>query len=429
MKTLHDLTAGLADAYPGALPVQVAQHAILQCVLPIAATQPVATCDALGCVLAQNLISPIDVPAHDNSAMDGYAFDGAQLAGGDLALRVVGTAYAGRPYEGATHPGECVRIMTGAVMPAQCDTVAPQEVCDVVHDQITIPAKARLRRGDNRRVRGEDLARDQIALHVGKRLMPADIGLIASLGVAQIPVQRRLRVACFSTGDELRSLGEPLGAGQIYDSNRYTIRCMLERLGVEVIDLGLVGDDPASLETALRHASTQADAIVTSGGVGAGDADYIRPLMAKLGEVVFWSLAIRPGRPMAFGRIWPSEHGAGRSAYLFGLPGNPVAVMVAFYQFVRPALLRLQGAAHLPLPLLQARTIEPLRKRPGRTEYQRGVVERDALGEAVVRSTGSQGSGVLRSMTEANCFIVLHHDQADVPCGERVDVLLFEGLV
>ena len=429
MKSLNDVVSCLADYDPDALPVPQAQRVIADFIAPVTAAERVAIRDALGRVLAADVISPIDVPAHDNSAMDGYAFHGDAYLGADLRLAVTGTAYAGRPYTGAVERGDCVHVMTGAVMPDGCDTVVPQEWCRVDGNEVSIPAGTRLRRGDNRRLRGEDLAIGKAALQAGKLVRPADLGLLASLGVAEVAVRRRVRVAFFSTGDELRSIGEPLGPGEIYDSNRYTIYGMLQRLGVDVLDLGVVRDDPAALEAALRDAADAADAIITSGGVSVGAADYTKQIMARLGDIAFWTIAMRPGRPMAFGRVWADDaHTDGRSAYLFGLPGNPVAVMVTFYHFVRDALLRLQGARAMPLPMLTARAAAPMRKKPGRTEYQRGIVEPDHDGGYVARLTGQQGSGVLRSMSDANCFVVLDHDQGDVAPGEPVRVLLFEGL-
>ena len=314
--------------------------------------------------------------------------------------------------------------MTGAVMPAGCDTVVPQEFCRIEGDQVSIPAGV-LKRGDNRRARGEDLRAGEAALQAGKLLRPADIGLIASLGKAEVMVWRRLRVAFLSSGDELRSLGEALDEGCVYDSNRYTLWAMLTRLGCEVLDLGVVRDDPAALETALRQACENADAVITSGGVSVGEADHMRAVMASLGDVVFWRIAMRPGRPMAFGRIESAGHGA----VLFGLPGNPVAVMVTFYAFVREALLRMMGASPKPQPLLPVRALHAIRKRPGRTEYQRAVLEAQAGGGWGARTTGDQGSGILRSMSEADGFIVLHHEQGSVQAGEMVDFLPFEGLV
>jgi molybdopterin molybdotransferase len=389
----------------------------------------VAIRSALDRVLAQDIVSTIDVPANDNSAMDGYALRGDDLARGfPLRLRVVASVHAGQRHAGPVHPGECVRIMTGAAMPGDCDTVIPQEltsepVHDIDGDSITI-ALAGIRRGDNRRLRGEDLACGQLALAAGKLLRPADIGLLASLGVPEVAVQRRLRVAFFSTGDELRSVGETLAPGCVYDSNRYTLHGMLTRLGCDVIDMGVVRDDPVTMEAAFRSACEHADAVITSGGVSVGAADYTKATMSKLGDMLFWKIGMRPGRPMAFGRIASQ----GRGAYLFGLPGNPVAVMVSFYFFVRTALLRMMGANAAPLPRLQVASLSPIRKKPGRTEYQRGILAADSDGVWKVRLTGAQGSGILRSMSDANCIIVLDDAQSDVAAGDLVQVVLFDGL-
>ena len=407
-----------------ALSVTQAQQIIANAITPLHAAEQVALRSALGRTLADAIISPIDVPAYDNSAMDGYALRSADLSDRAVALRVVGTAWAGRAFVGQVAPGQCVRIMTGASMPPECDTVIAQEfTSDADATHVTIPHQA-VQPGENRRLRGEDLKVGSVALPKGRVLRPADLGLLASLGLAEVSVQRRLRVAFFSTGDELRSLGEPLDAGCVYDSNRYTLYGMLQRLGCDIIDMGVVKDDRDTLEKTLRCACENADAVITSGGVSVGAADYTREVMATLGEVNFWRIGMRPGRPMAFGKI----HSAGRSAYLFGLPGNPVAVMVTFYFLARQALLQLMGADSTPLPLLSATAQGAIRKKPGRTEYQRGILETDASGRQSVRVTGAQGSGILRSMVEANCMIVLHDEQGTVQAGESVDVLLFDGL-
>jgi molybdopterin molybdotransferase len=422
---LRDLAAAVPGYDPNSLPVEVAQHFLARFVQPVQATEQLALRASLGRVLAADVISGIDVPAHDNSAMDGFALRGSELrTDAPTVLSVVGTAYAGQSHDAAVPVGAAVRIMTGAVMPPGLDTVVPQESCTADATQVSLPPGI-LRPGDNRRLKGEDLARGEAALRAGRWLTPSDLGLLASLGRAEVTVRRRLRVAFFSTGDELRSIGEPLDAGCVYDSNRYTLYGMLTRLGVELIDMGVVRDDPAALEAAFRSACECADAVITSGGVSVGEADHTKRIMAQLGEVAFWRIAMRPGRPMAIGRI----HSGGHSAVLFGLPGNPVAVMVTFYAFVRQALLRMAGAEARELPLLRAISSAPLRKKPGRTEYQRGIVSRRADGRWQVAITGSQGSGVLRSMSEANGLVVLHHAQGDVAAGEEVDVLPFDGLV
>jgi molybdopterin molybdotransferase len=413
------------DYDPNALKVATARAVIHSLLTPVQTNERVAVRSALGRVLGEDVISAIDVPAHDNSAMDGYALRHADLkAAGETVLRLAGSAFAGGPLAAKLGKGECVRIMTGAVMPRGADTVVIQEVARAEGIKVHIPTGQK--QGQNRRLAGEDLTAGKPVLNAGHQLGPAELGLIASLGLAEITVRRRLRVAFFSTGDELASVGSELKPGQVYDSNRYTLYGMLSRLGCELIDMGVVRDDPASLERALRAAASDADAVITSGGVSVGEADFIRELLDKLGEVVFWKIAMKPGRPMAFGRI---VH-AGNTAHFFGLPGNPVAVMVTFYQFVRDALLALSGrTGELAPPLLQAPCTAGIRKSPGRTEFQRGVLAPDSQGKWSVHPTGAQGSGVLRSMSEANCFIVLEHERGSVNPGDLVQVQLFDGLV
>ena len=413
------------DYDPNALKVTSARAAIHSLLTPVATNEKLALRTALGRVLGEDIISTLDVPAHDNSAMDGYALRHADLkTAGETELRLAGSAYAGRQFAGKLGKRECVRIMTGAVMPRGADTVVIQEIVQVEGDTIRIPAGQK--KGQNRRLAGEDLSAGKPVLRAGQPVGPAELGLIASLGLAEVSVRRRLRVAFFSTGDELASVGSLLQPGEVYDSNRYTLYGMLSRLGCDIIDMGVVRDDPASLEHALKTAATDADAIITSGGVSVGEADFIRELLGKLGEVVFWKIAMKPGRPMAFGKI---AH-AGNEAHFFGLPGNPVAVMVTFYQFVRDALLTLSGRTDdFALPLLQLPCTSAIKKSPGRTEYQRGRLARDARGQWSVAPTGAQGSGVLRSMAEADCFIVLEHERGSVNPGDPVQVQLFDGLV
>ncbi|VCU70154.1 Molybdopterin molybdenumtransferase [Pigmentiphaga humi] len=422
--SLEAISSCVAGYDPHDLPVAQAREFIRQMVPHVAGVEMLALRSALGRVLARDVVSAIDVPPQDNAAMDGYALRGQDLAEqGETVLRVVGSGLAGQAFAGRAAPGECVRIMTGAVIPEGLDTVVPQELVRREGDRIAIAAGV-ARVGDNRRRAGEDLARSETALAAGRLLRPADLGLLASLGMPEVPVLRRLRVAFFSTGNELRSVGEALGPGCVYDSNRYTLWGMLHRLGVEVLDLGVVADDPAALESAFLDAAANADVVITSGGVSVGEADHTKAVMSRLGEVLFWRIAIRPGRPMAIGRI---RSGA-RQAVLFGLPGNPVAVMVTFYALVRDALLAMSGARPEALPLARAFCTAPIRKRPGRTEYQRGVVAQADDGRLQVSTTGAQGSGILRSMSQANALIVLGHDQGDVAAGEVVSVLLFEGL-
>jgi molybdopterin molybdotransferase len=455
MKSIEQIAAELQGYDPQALSATTVNHFLARLVQPVEQTEEVGIFAALDRVLAQDVISPISVPPHDNSAMDGYALDGAQLsAGAPLRLKVVGTALAGKAWQGRVTADQCVRIMTGAIMPTGLDTVVPQEFATIAGDCVSIPPKL-LQAGDNRRLKGEDLMQGQAALRKGERIGPAAQGLLASLGIQTVPVYRRLRVAYFSTGDEILSLGEPPREGAVYDSNRYTVFGLLTRLGCEVLDMGVVRDDPALLEAAFARAARQADAIITSGGVSVGEADYTKTMMRKLGDVAFWRIAMRPGRPMAVGRISvespplraeppvlstvegveapgtstsPVRTGQ-HSAILFGLPGNPVAVMVTFLAFVRPALLQMMGSSATTPPLLRARSLEPIRKKPGRTEYQRGTVVSGTDGSLQVKTTGNQGSGVLSSMVQANGLIVLHHDQGNVAPGDEVDVMMFDGMI
>ena len=452
MKTIAQIAAELQGYDPQALSAADVNTFLERLVEPVSATEDLPLFSALGRVLAQDVVSPISVPPHDNSAMDGYAFAGDQLiAGQPLTLRVVGTALAGKAWVGTVAAGECVKIMTGAIMPTGLDTVVPQELTTAAaaDGYITIAADV-LKIGDNRRFKGEDLMEGSVALARGELLTPAALGLVASLGRPTVTVYRRLRVAYFSTGDEILSLGEPPREGAVYDSNRYTVFGLLTRLGVEVIDLGVVRDEPELLEAAFRNAAQRADAIITSGGVSVGEADHTRTMMKKLGDVAFWRIAMRPGRPMAVGRIATTNNQAklASSAYpssansyqndtnqphsgavLFGLPGNPVAVMVTFLAFVRPALLRMMGSNHSAPPLLRATSTEAMRKKPGRTEYQRGTITTAADGTLQVRTTGNQGSGVLSSMAQANGLIVLHHGQGNVAVGDTVDVMVFNGVI
>lgn len=389
-------------------------------VRPVEGFESVATRDALGRVLYAPIRSTLDVPAHTNSAMDGYAIDGAQLpADGERGFRVIGTAWAGRPFDGRAGAGECVRIMTGAPLPAGTDTVVMQE--QVRRDGDTAFIGTRHKAGQNVRLAGEDLKAGEIAIDAGVLLQPAHLGLVASLGVGEVRVRRRPRVAFFSTGDELASIGEPLGPGQIYDSNRYTLHGMLRRLDVDVIDLGVVRDRRDELEQAFLAAAAQADAVVTSGGVSVGEADFVTETLDRIGEVGFWTVAIKPGRPIAFGRV--------SGALFFGLPGNPVSVMVTFYQLVQPALQRLKGVASPDVPAVVTATLASrLNKKPGRREFQRGILSIAADGGYRVEAAGRQGSGILRSMAQANCFIVLAEDCGSLEPGAAVQVQPFSAL-
>lgn len=405
---------------PNSLSVEQARLRIREGVKPIAGTEQVALRQALGRVLARDVRSPIDVPAQANSAMDGYAVRAADLpAEGEIRLQVAGTAWAGRPFAPQLKTGQCVRIMTGAIIPAGADTVVMQE--HVTRDADVVSIGTGHVAGQNVRHAGEDLSRGQVVLKAGRELEPADLGLFASLGIGEVPVRRRLRVAFFSTGDELRSIGQALETGQIYDSNRYTLFGMLTRLQAEVIDMGVVPDEPDAVRRAFKEAADMADVVISSGGVSVGDADYVKHMLDELGEVSFWKIAMKPGRPLAFGHL-------GEAAF-FGLPGNPVSVMATFYQFVQPALRHMLGESQTDPISITVPCREPIKKRPGRTDFQRGILERDARGELGVRTTGLQGSHVLSSMSQANCFMVLPADWGDVERGTLVEVQPFKGVL
>lgn len=409
-----------SDHDPQSLPMDAAWERIRRELQPVRGIERVSTRDALDRVIAEPVLSPLDVPGQDNAAMDGYALRGENLAADrDVTLSCAATIRAGDALDGALPPNSCARIMTGAPIPEGADTVIMQEKVGVDGDRVQFPAGERA--GQNIRPAGEDLRAGATVLHPGQRVGPAELGMLGSLGLVEVAVVRRLRVAFFSTGDELRPAGSTLGPGQIYDSNRYTLFGALHRLGVEATDMGVVRDDPAALEAAFRDAATFADAIITSGGVSVGEADFVREILNRLGEVGFWKLAMRPGRPLAFGTVG--------EARFFGLPGNPVSVAATWYQFVQPALRRLMGEDPEPPHAFRVPTAVALRKRPGRTEFQRGILYHDDQGELCVTTTGSQGSGMLSSMNRANCFVVLPHDGGDVAAGDAVEVQPFHGVM
>ena len=420
MKSLADITAELAGYDPQS--VHVNDVVGIACslveslrskpdefeVLPIG--------EAFGRVLALDVVSPISVPPNDNSAMDGYAFAYGQWDGmSAMRLQVVAQVLAGATSSNAKAllAGECVHIMTGAPMPLGADTVVPSELCTRDGDSVLLNGGG-LRLGDNRRLAGEDLTQGGVALQAGLVLNSAAVGLLASLGIATVTVVRRPRVAYFSTGSEILSLGDVPRAGAVFDSNRWVMLALLRSWGAQPIDMGVVPDDPVLLEQAFKQAAGQADMVISSGGVSVGEADHTKAMMRQLGDVVFWRVAMRPGRPMAVGRI--------NGCPVFGLPGNPVAVMVTFLAFVRPALQTLMGSAVTSLPTAQVRSATAIRKRAGRTEYQRGVCSVDADGQQTVEILPNQGSGVLSGMVRANCLVVLGHEQASVQAGDWVNV-------
>ncbi|CAH1386148.1 molybdopterin molybdotransferase MoeA [Candidatus Nitrotoga sp. M5] len=405
----------MGDYDPDSMPVEQARQLIQQFLAPLAEHELINLQDALHRTVAADIHSPMNVPPHDYSAMDGYAVRYDDLGSLPSRLTLIGSAFAGRAFTGYVAAGECVRIMTGALIPEGCDSVVMQEHVQVAGSEIEIGEGHT--RGQNIRLVGEDITQGATVLTTGRIIRPAEMGLLASLGFSEINVYRKLKVVLFSTGDELQQPGKPLAPGQIYNSNRYTLLGMLGELGVEIIDMGTIRDDKASLKLALLDAAERADVIITSGGVSVGEADYIKQLLAEIGEVVFWKIAMKPGKPLAYGKIG--------TCHFFGLPGNPVAVMVTFQQFVRDALRALMGQLPKLTIELQATCLSPIRKVPGRTEFQRGILSRDENGGWVVHTSGAQCSGILSSMSKANCYIVLPVSQGRLEAGSTVQVQPF----
>ncbi len=402
------------------LSVEQARERMCDSVAIIHGFERVAIRDGLNRILAEDVISPINVPPYDNSAMDGYAVQATDLPDiGEVSLKVSGTSFAGIPFNGKVNTGEAIRIMTGAMLPKGTDTVIMQEQVQQKDDLITISAGHK--QGQNVRYIGEDIKQDGAALHTGKRISPAELGLLASLGVPEVTVKRKCRVAFFSTGDELRAVGEPLEEGQIYDSNRYTLYGMLTRLGVELIDMGVIPDDRSKIENAFTTAASLADAVITSGGVSVGEADYVKETLMKLGEINFWKISMKPGKPLAFGKV--------NNAVFIGLPGNPVSVMATFYQFALPALRRMMGQEDINPTIFKVPCKSILKKRPGRTDFQRGILSIDKSGQLEVDGTGMQGSHILSGMSKANCFIILPAESGNAEAGTLVNVQPFEGLI
>lgn len=416
-----DKQPSCADEFdPNSLNMDLAKLRIQEMIHPLRAYESLHIRDALNRCLSSDVLSTVNVPAYTNSAMDGYAIRYNDIKpDAKSILKVIGTAYAGKPFKGEISSGQCIRIMTGAMLPEGVDTVIMQEHVTRLDQHIEIdPGHSH---GQNVRMTGEDLKIGEPALFKGTLIKPADVGLLASLGIAEVQVTRKARVAFFSTGDELCSIGQVLQEGQIYDSNRYTLYCMLKNLGVEVIDMGIIKDDPDSIQAAFLAAADCSDLMITSGGVSVGDADYVKQTLESLGHVNFWKIAMKPGKPLAVGKV--------KNAYFFGLPGNPVSAMVTFYQFVQPAIRQLMGQKQTEATTIRVKTVSILKKRPGRIDFQRGILFRDENGEYVVRTTGNQGSHVLSSMSEANCFIVLPLDSGRVEAGSLVDVQPFHGML
>ncbi len=408
------------DFDPSSISVDAARSHIQKNITPITGTEKLAIRSCLNRVLAADIQSPVQVPAHTNSAMDGYAIAGTDLPTENARkYKVIGTAFAGIPYTGNCQPGQVVRIMTGAAIPEGCDTVIMQEHIEILDDE-HIAVGSGHKSGQNVRYAGEDIEVGSTVLTHGKRIMPADLGVLASLGIGEAKAYRRPRVAFFSTGDELCSIGEMLGEGQIYDSNRYSLYGMLKTMHVDILDLGVIRDTPDSIREAMLSAAAMADVIITSGGVSVGEADHIKPILESLGAMHFWKVAMKPGRPLTFGKI--------NNSHFFGLPGNPVSAMVTFYQFIQPALHTLSNAQPQPPVTLRATCTTTLKKRPGRCEFQRGIYQQAADGTLTVGKTGEQGSGILTSMSQANCFIILPVESSGAEVGEQVEIQLFDTL-
>ncbi len=405
----------MEDYDPNSMPVEQAQQLIRQFLHPVTETEEIDILHAFQRTLAEDVRSPLNVPPHDYSSMDGYAVRHEDLATGGIALKKVGTAFAGNAYTGSMGKRECVRIMTGAMIPQGADAVVMQEHVRVDGDSIVFANPAK--KMQNIRLMGEDIRQDAVVLVKGKRIGPAEMGLLASLGFAKVRVMRKLRVAIFSTGDELVQPGHALGSGQIYDSNRYSLTGLLTELGADVLDMGAIRDEKETLRAAFHAAAEKADVIITSGGASVGDADYVKQLLDEIGEVVFWKIAMKPGKPLAYGKIG--------KAHFFGLPGNPVSAMVTFQQFVRNALWVVMGQEAKQVFTFKARLANQIKKAPGRTEFQRGILSQDAEGSWEVKTTGDQGSGILSSMSRANSYIILPTGQGNVEPGAKVDVQLF----
>ncbi|WP_159652709.1 molybdopterin molybdotransferase MoeA [Vibrio atypicus] len=407
---------GCCDA-PGLMPIEDAMEQMLSPIKPIQTTLQLPLADAIGYVLAEDILSPIFVPPFDNSAMDGYAVRLTDLNANNV-MPLAGKSFAGQPFDGEWPAGYCVRIMTGAKIPDGCDAVIMQENTEESDAGIVIN-QTDVKPQNNIRPTGDDIKQGDVVLPKGARLTARDIPMIATLGISHVTVVRKPRVAFFSTGDELKPLGETLAEGQIYDSNRYGIKPLIENFGCEPIDLGIIPDCPDQLKATFEQAQTLADVVVTSGGVSVGEADYTKDILEELGQIGFWKLAIKPGKPFAFGKL--------STAWFCGLPGNPVSAVMTMYVLVQPMLAKLAGHTEWKAPeSIPAITRSAFKKSPGRTDYQRGIYTIEN-GQFVVETTGNQSSGAFRSMSLANCFVVLERERGRVESGETVNIQLFNS--
>ncbi|MCB5301497.1 molybdopterin molybdotransferase MoeA [Yersinia bercovieri] len=401
------------------LSLEQALTKMLSQVTPLQATEIVPLTDAAGRITARAITSPIAVPPFANSAMDGYAVRCNELSSG-LPLPVTGKAFAGAPFKDSWPANTCVRIMTGAPIPAGADAVIMQEQAVVSEQGVTFNGSVHI--GQNIRLAGEDIEQGAPVFPAGVKLGAAQLPLLASLGIAEVTVFRTLKVAIFSTGDELQPIGQPLGEGQIYDTNRFAVRLMLQQLGCQIIDLGVIPDDQQALRKAFEQADGTADLVISSGGVSVGEADYTKQMLEELGDIGFWKLAIKPGKPFAFGKL--------ENAWFCGLPGNPVSAALTFYQLVQPLIAKLSGHSEWHPPVrLKAKAVTKLKKSPGRLDFQRGIFSTNANGELEVRTTGHQGSHIFSSFSQGNCFIVLERERGSVEIGEIVEIELFNALL
>lgn len=402
----------------GLMPLEVAQQRIWHSIKPIKETEICRLESLIDRVLFEDVISPIAVPGFDNSAMDGYAIRHDDAAIG-AELRVIGKSFAGSPFEGDLMPGQCVRIMTGAKIPNGADTVIMQENTEAVGDTVQLTTMPKP--GENIRRKGEDIAQHALVLPARHQISAIDIGLLASIGIAHAKVFRKLTVALFSTGNELTQPGNPLKEGCIYDSNRPALHSLLVKMGVSVIDYGAIEDDKERIRETLQQADKEADVIITTGGVSVGEADFTREVIEELGTINFWKLAIKPGKPLAYGQL--------PNSYFFGLPGNPVSAMVTFYQIAMPHLQRLMGRKQSERQRITATTASSFKKSPGRTDFQRGLCYKGVDNTFYVEPLSNQSSGVLSSLSRANCFVILEQDRGPIKAGEQVIVEWFDHTI